>query len=309
MQTLVVESVLRILSKAGYTVTDIVETKPRCFDIVARKGDIILLLKVLYNIDSLKHEMAKEMKIVAKLLKASPIVIGEKYKNDYLERGVVYNRHGLPVVNTATFYDFIVEGVYPLVYSAPGGFFVKIDGEKLREMRERLGLSIGDLANILGVSRRTVKKYEENVDASIETALKLEEIFGTEVIKAIDLLNFVQDENIDAKCDFAGKEGEIVRQLECIGVKVYPIKHAPFDVVSQAEEESILTGVKQVKEIDKRATILGRISRVLSTKAVYIVDRKVKVEVNSVAFVMKDELQCLSSPKDFISLLKEKIED
>ncbi|WP_457548682.1 transcriptional regulator [Archaeoglobus sp.] len=309
MQTLIVESVFRILSKAGYKVTDIVETKPRCFDIVARKGDVILLIKVLYNIDSLKHEMAKDMKVVAKLLKASPIVIGEKYKNDYLERGVVYNRYGLPVVNTATFYDFVVEGIYPMVYSAPGGFFVKIDGEKLREMRERLGLSIGDLANILGVSRRTVKKYEGEVDASVETALKLEEVFGVEVIKAIDLLNFVQDENVDAKFDFSGREGEIVRQLECIGVKVYPIKHAPFDVVSQAEEENILTGVRQVKEIDKRATILGRISKVLSTKAVYIVDRKVKVEVNSVVFVMKDELQCLSSPKDFISLLKEKIED
>ena len=69
MQMAIVESVLRILSKAGYTVTDVVETKPRCFDIVARKGDVILLLKVLYNIDSLKHEMAREMKIVAKLLK------------------------------------------------------------------------------------------------------------------------------------------------------------------------------------------------------------------------------------------------
>lgn len=308
MQSAIVESVLRILSKAGYVVTDLVETKPRCFDIVARKDDVILLLKVLYNVDSLKPEMAREMKVIAKLLKASPIVVGERFRNDYLERGVVYNRHGLPVINTATFYDFVVEGIYPIVYSAPGGYYVKVDGEKLREMREKLGLSVGELANILGVSRRTVKKYEENIDTSVETALKLEEIFGSDVIKAIDLLNFVKGDDYNVKCEFAGREREIVEHLECIGVKIYPIKHAPFDVVSQAENENILTGVKQVREIDRRASILGRVSKVLETKAVYIVDRKVKKDVNSVAFVMKEELQCLSSAKDFISLLKEKIE-
>ncbi len=308
MYTVIVESVLRILSKAGYTVTDLVETKPRCFDIVARKGDVVLLLKVLYNIESLKAETAKEMKIIAKLLKASPIVVGERYKNDYLERGVVYNRHGLPVISTATFYDFVVEGVYPVVYSSPGGYFVKIDGKRVRELREKLGFSLGDVAKFLGVSRRTVKKYEENVDASVETALKLEELLGSEVIKAIDLLDFVKDERVETVRKIEEGEMEIVKQLECIGVKVYPIKQAPFDMVSQAEEERILTGVRRVKEIDKRATIMGRISRVLSTKAVYIVDRKVNIDVNSVAFVMKDELECLSSPKDFISLLREKIE-
>ncbi len=305
MQIAIVKSVLKILSKAGYIVTDLIETKPRCFDIVARKNDTILLLKILYNIESLKPEMAREMKVIAKLLKASPIVIGEKYKNDYLDRGVVYNRHGLPVINTATFYDFVVEGIYPFIYSSPGGYFVKIDSVKFREMREKLGYSLGDLANLLGVSRRSVKKYEEDADASIETALKIEEVFGS-VFKSIDILNFVEDEEIDLRCDFVGREREILEKLECIGVRVYPIRLAPFDIVSQAEDEKILTGVKQVREIDRRANILGRISKVLSTKAVYIVDKEVRVDVNSVTFVMRDELECVSSPRDFLSLLREK---
>jgi len=308
MQIAIVRSVLKILSKAGYVVTDLVETRPRCFDIVARKGDVILLLKILYNIESLRHEMAREMKVIARLLKASPIVIGEKYKNDYLDRGVVYNRHGLPVINTATFYDFVVEGIYPFIYSSPGGYFVKIDSEKFREIRERLNLSLGDLAGILGVSRRTVKKYEEDFDTSIETALKIEEMFGN-VFRSIDILNFVEDEEVDFKCEFVGREREILDRLECIGVKVYPIRSAPFDIVSQAEDEKILTGVRQVREIDRRANVLGKISKVLSTKAVYIVDRKVRVDVNSVAFVMRDELECVNSPREFLSLLREKSED
>jgi len=308
MQEVIAASVLKILRKAGYEVTDLVETRPRCFDIVARKESVILLVKVLYNIDSFKHEMADEMKMIAKLLKASPIVVGEKFKFDYLERGVVYTRYGLPVINTATFYDFVVEGVAPLVYSAPGGYYVKLDSGRIRTARERLGISIGDIARHLGVSRRAAKKYEEGVDTSVENALKLEEILGTYVVKEIDVLNFVDEEETaeHLEVELQGKEAEIVEQLRCIGVKVYPIRHAPFDAVAKTDDESILTGVKQVKTIEKRAEILGRISETVATKAAYIVEKMVNKEVSSVVFVMKEELECVSSPKDFLNLLDEK---
>ena len=308
MQEVIAASVLKILRKAGYEVTDLVETRPRCFDIVARKESVILLVKVLYNIDSFKHEMAEEMKMIAKLLKASPIVVGEKFKFDYLERGVVYTRYGLPVINTATFYDFVVEGVAPLVYSAPGGYYVKLDSGRIRTARERLGISIGDIARHLGVSRRAAKKYEEGVDTSVENALKLEEILGTYVVKEIDVLNFVDEEETaeHLEVELQGKEAEIVEQLRCIGVKVYPIRHAPFDAVAKTDDESILTGVKQVKTIEKRAEILGRISETVATKAAYIVEKMVNKEVSSVVFVMKEELECVSSPKDFLNLLDEK---
>ncbi len=307
MYLAVVESVIKILEKAGFKVTDISETKPRCFDIAAKKDVINLLIKALYNIDSLKAEMAEEMKILAKLLSSSPIVVGEKFKMNFLERGVVYNRYGLPVVNTATFYDLIVEGIYPMVYSAPGGYYVKLDGKKIKEIRKKLGLSLGEVAKMLGVSRRLIKKYEEGMDASIENAIKLVEILGSFVIKSVNVFDFKIDEEIkERKVEFSKTEEKIIEQLKDIGVRVYPIKHAPFDVISKTEEESILTGVKQVKEIEKRALILGRLSQVLDTKAAYIVDKKIKREVKSVVFLMKDELETISSPKDFISLLNEK---
>ncbi len=309
MQEVIAASVLKILRKAGYAVTDLVETRPRCFDIVAKKESVILLVKVLYNIDSFKPEMAEEMKMIAKLLKASPVIVGEKFKFDYLERGVVYTRYGLPVINTATFYDFVVEGVSPLVYSAPGGYYVRLDSERIRAARERLGISIGEIARHLGISRRTAKKYEEGVDTSVENALKLEEILGTYVMKEIDVLNFVnEDVGTDEikEVELEGKEAEIVEQLRCIGVKVYPIKHAPFDAVAKTDGESILTGVKQVKTIEKRAEILGRISETVAAKAAYIVEKMVNKEVGSVVFVMKEELECVSSPKDFLNLLDEK---
>ena len=314
MFTAVVESALRILNKAGFRVTAI-GTKPRCFDIVARRGDTTLLIKVLYNADSLKPDMASDMKLVAKLLNASPLVIGERFKSDYLERGVVYNRYGLPVINTATFYDFVVEGVPPMVYSAPGGYYVKLNSEKIREAREKLGMTIGTLARMLGVSRRVVKKYEEGSDTSLENAAKLEEVLGEFVIDAIDLLNFAELEDVEKgvekgeEVELGKSEAEIVEHLRDIGLEVYAVKHAPFDVVSKVDQkvnEPILTGIRQVREIERRAEVIGKVSEVVSAKATYIVERKVKKEVSSVVFLMKDELSCVSSPKDLVTLIREK---
>jgi len=304
MQNLLITNIMKILDKAGYIVTDLVETK----------GEHILLLKVLYNIDSFKPEMAKEMIIIAKMLNASPIVIGERYKSDYLERGVVYTRYNIPVINTATFYDLVVDNILPLVYSAPGGYYVKLDSEKIKKARESLGMSTGDLAKLLGVSRRTVKLYEDGVDTNIENAIKLEEILGENVVKEIDVLNFVKDldlnpEEIEQEKDFKESESEILTQLQCIGVDVVTVKHAPFDAISKADDVPVLTGIRQVREIPKRVGLIGKINRIISTMATYIVERKVKVKDDNVVILMKEELSCVSNAKDFCNLIVEKKEE
>lgn len=307
MQISIVESILKILEKAGFDVTDLVETKPRCFEIVARKDNLIILIKALYNIDSLKSDMAEDMKAVAILLKASPLVVGERFKLDYLDRGVVYNRYGVPVINTATFYDLIVDGIPPIIYSAPGGYYVKLDSEKIRKAREKLGVSLGQLAKELGISRRAVKKYEEGVDTSVENALKLEAILDTNIVKAINILRSLDEEiNEERDIGLSDEEAEIIEQLRGIGVKVYPIKHAPFDVISKPKNELVLTGIRQVREIEKRALVLGKVSNTLSAKAAYIVEKSINRDVGSVVFLMKEELECVSSARDFISLINER---
>ncbi len=309
MQGLLITNVIKILDKAGYVVTDLAETKPRCFDVVARKGDIVIFLKVLYNIDSFKSEMAKEMKIIARVLKASPVVIGERYKSDYLERGVVYTRYGIPVLNTATFYDMVVDDIKPLIYSAPGGYYVRLDNEKIKRAREELGISAGELAMLLGVSRRTVMLYEEGIDTNVENAIKLEEILGESVVREIDVLSFIDDhENIgeNEMHEYGEKEGEIISNLQDIGVEVIPVKHAPFDAISKPEDEPVLTGIKQVREIGKRITHMGKISEIVSKMAAYIVEKEVKCKHDNVVILMKEELSCVSNPKDFYRLLYEK---
>ncbi|MDI9646151.1 MAG: transcriptional regulator [Archaeoglobales archaeon] len=307
MQIVLLESVMRILKKAGFSMANLADTKPRCFDVVAKRGDELYLVKVLYNVDSLKPESAEEIKKLSRLLSAVPVIVGERFKNDFLERGVVYTRYGIPVVNLATFYDYVVENIPPLIYSAPGGYYVRIDGKKIREIREKLGISIGDMAKRLGVSRRTAKKYEEDIDTNLETAAKIEELLGTQVIKAIEFKSFVDyDLGEMEESSEKTKFDETLVHLSEIGVKVHPVKQAPFDAVSLAEDELVLTGVKPVREIKRRAMIFGEISRVTESRAAYITEKDVKVNIRSVVFILKEELGSITSAKDFISLIDEK---
>ncbi|MEM4280203.1 MAG: transcriptional regulator [Archaeoglobaceae archaeon] len=300
MQSLLMSNVIKLLRKEGYELLELVDTKPRCFDIIAKKNKKILLLKVLYNVDSLKPEIAEEMKKLAKILNAIAIVIGERFKTDFLERRVVYTRYNLPVINLATFYDYL-RGELPYIYSAPGGYYVKIDAEKMRKAREALRISIGETARKLGVSKRTVMNYEEGSDASVDVAIKIEELFGN-VIKKIDFREFVENEKIE-ECE---EENEIVCKLREIGISVYTVKHTPFDAVSRVENRDILMGLKQIREIEKRAMLIGKVSQIVCADAAYITEREMKKKIESVVFVHKEELESVASPNDFISLIDEK---
>src|SRR5438067_1998522 len=50
-----------------------------------------------------------------------------------------------------------------------------LDAARLRRIREERGLSLGDLAQAAGVSRRAIGMYEDGMGAMVEVAMRLEE--------------------------------------------------------------------------------------------------------------------------------------
>jgi len=64
--------VIEILSKAGFTLSDRCNIRPRSFDLAARRCNILLLLRVLSNIDGLSAETAREMRQLSGFLDGSP---------------------------------------------------------------------------------------------------------------------------------------------------------------------------------------------------------------------------------------------
>ncbi|HOT06147.1 MAG TPA: transcriptional regulator [Methanotrichaceae archaeon] len=297
-------SVIKVLQEAGFTVSALCDIRPRSFDLIARRGELLMLMKILSNIDGLNERTAVEMTRLASHLGCQVLMVGEKTRDQWLERGAVYFRYDVPTVSLDTLADHLLEGTPPLVYAAHGGLYVRIDGELLRSLRTNLGISLGDLASRLGVSRRTVSKYEsEAMDTSIDVALKLEEIFDRELIQAVNIFRSL------ARAEKPGLlEDMVLQQLAQIGLDVFPIGQAPFNAVAKDDDMVVLTGISKVStSMVKKARLMSSLSAVAMTHSAVIVDGEVRVErIEETALIEKRELASLDSSADFADLVIEK---
>ena len=79
------QNIETLLKSEGYKTSDIYDQGS--FDIVARKNLLILLFKTFLNIDGITESNAHEMKQLANIFLASPIIIGEKSRNGKVEDG------------------------------------------------------------------------------------------------------------------------------------------------------------------------------------------------------------------------------
>ena len=52
---------------------------------------------------------------------------------------------------------------YPEILADRGGYFVRIDGNVIKQYREEYSLSLKDLADLAHVSRATMYKYENEI--------------------------------------------------------------------------------------------------------------------------------------------------
>src|SRR3990172_4310505 len=310
---LLINQVVTILSKSGFIISDRCDIRPRSFDIAERRDDLLLLIKVLFNIDGLNEETANEMCFLSKHLNGNPIVIGEKTRDHSLEAGVVYLRYGVPAVDINTLNDYFTENIPPLVYAEHGGLYVSIDGGILKEERIRKNISLGSLASSLGVSRRTISKYEEGeMAASVDVALKLEEHLNKGFAIAVNL--FEKRDPHTPKHEHVEKISlNILSVLKDTGFDALQTSQAPFDAVSistnhRAENAKILTGVGEfTTTMVKKAHLMSSISEVALTQSLLIVRGASKTRNIEHTVVVEDkELKKYDDKDDFINLLQER---
>lgn len=301
---LLAESVSGLLKQAGFAISARCYLRPRSFDLAARKEDLFILIKILSNIDGLNERTAVEVRRLAKHLLGRTILVGEKSRDQYLERGAVYFRYGIPTVSVPTLADCLLDGVLPLVYAAHGGLYVRIDGSLLRQLRLDRGISLGSLGSRLGVSRRTISKYEtENMDTSIDVAVKLEEIFEEELILPVDLF---KSGNLEDKPEQI--TDNVLQLLSRMGFKVFPTAQAPFNAVTRDDDLVVLTGISKFSQnMFKKAQLMSSLSTVARTQSAVIVEGESRVEcIGDTAIIEKRELDTISRTSEFEDLVLEK---
>ncbi len=287
-----------ILAKAGFDVSSAISIRSICFDVVGRRGNTLLIIKVLSNVDAFSRENANEMKIMSNALDASPMIIGETSSSGKLEKGIIYTRFKIPIISNETLADQLLEEVPPFIFAAPGGLYVKIDSDTLRELREERGISLGTLAETAGVSRRTIQMYENGMGAMIDAALRLEEFLGTDIIEPLDPFTYAKDEKVEAKevKGTGSKTGsDQLDRLVNIGFSITPLVRGPFDAITRDSDSNtvLLTGVgDEESKLIQKALIVSELSNLSHRHSVVIVRKKPEHErIRSTALVTDDELK------------------
>ncbi len=303
------DRVIALLERADFILSEKCDIRPRSFDVGARRGKTFLLIKVLSNIEGLSEETSQEMRRLAVLFNGSPIVTGEHTNDHPLETGAVYLRYGIPCVNIETLHDYFLEEVPPLVYAAPGGLYVEIDGDTLRSLRESKKISLGELAKALGVSRRTISKYESGMNATVDAALKLEEILDAPIACPINMIvRFERPGPADAPSsdlrDAPELERDALGALMHIGFDVFRTTRAPFNALSREDNNKVLTGVSDVSEVMlKKAKFMSSLADVAGTYSLYIVKGAHQSKaIGNTVLLQSEELKKLDDSEELFTL-------
>ena len=303
-----IDRVRQTLEGAGFFVSDAHSIRPTSFDLVARRDSLLLVVKVLKNIDALDPQEAARLRELGALFPAVPLVIGKTSGSAPLEPGVVYNRYGVPILVEESLADYVQKGLPPFLFSSPGGVFARIDGERLRAVREARNLSLGAMASIAGVSRRTIQLYEDGAGAEVQVVERLEQYIGEPIALAIDLFHLTSTGRLPAP----GRRGHpdepdaptraersesprspptapargpqktgdpvrdgVFRHLDDMGWQVVVTVRCPFDAFTtgptRGEEEVLLTSVGTLRTAQHRAELLQELARVIEGHAMFVV--------------------------------------
>lgn len=295
-----------VLKEAGFTVSQRCCSRPSCFDIAARKNASIILIKVQPDIGCASPYDSLELRIISENVSAASLFISEKTRERPLEDDTVYSRYNVLAVTSKTFENIVLRKIYPLIQAGPGGYYVEIDGEIIKRRRQDLGLSIGEIAEKVGVSRRTLYGYERGMaKASVTAAYNLLYTLKVPVAKTVNIFEVPKKQR---KIFIARTRGLIIRNKllqrifkKLAGNNIVAVKKAPFDFVIAVPEENmrIIGGVAGESEtaLSQRVDEILSFSKVVKAHPVLVTENQKPLD-KDVPCIPSGELSRIKRPED-----------
>jgi putative transcriptional regulator len=316
-----IEQVKGMLERAGFYVADTQGVRPSSFDLAARRDSTLLLLKVLKNIDALDDEEATRLLELGRLFPALALVIGQSSGASPLDPGVVYTRYGVPIISEETLQEYLDKALPPFLYASPGGTFARVDGRRLRVLRQTRGLSLGTLAGIAGVSRRAIQLYEEGAGAELGVIERIETFLGEPIVRPIDLFTpprrgsrpeegtasaeRADEHPVRPRTGDALRDG-VIDQLDGMGLEVTVTVRAPFDAFTRTPE-ILLASVGSLRAALHRAEILHGIARVSEGHAMFVVREKIhRTSIAGLPILTVNELKRHRDGDDLLEEISER---
>ncbi|MEE9601056.1 MAG: transcriptional regulator [Thermoplasmata archaeon] len=309
---LLMTEVREVLYRTGFYVSEKNWSRGLSFDLAARRDAELLLTKVLLNVDALSEACALELRSIGLSLSASTLLVGVKSSAGRLEEGVVYSRFGIPIASPETLKEYLEEGVPPFIFSAPGGLYVKLDTDLLRRAREVFGLSLGQLAEVAHVSRRTIQMYLKGMSATVEVALRLEEFLREPLVQPLDPFSSQRDYEMSrgGSPGLHGFKAQIMRLLRELGYEVFLTQKSPFDAITKDQEVLFLAGMgRSEKDLDRKAEVVFNLSKVVERDPVMFVEgRRARNILSGIPIIDSRELGKLQGREEMVELVEERRE-
>ena len=153
-----------------------------CVDVIARKTETFIV-KVLTNVDGLLEVHATTMKILSAAVDACPFVVSLKTNRGKLMDSIVYSRFNIPVITPNTLEMLLFEEKLPNTFTSRGKHLVRINFERMKRKRLKLGMTLSELAKITGLTIKAVYEIESGrVNPTLNSARKIEEALNEELI-------------------------------------------------------------------------------------------------------------------------------
>ncbi|UCC58719.1 MAG: helix-turn-helix domain-containing protein [Candidatus Bathyarchaeum sp.] len=301
----------RILEKAGFQLSKRCSSRSSCFDLAAQGHKQLIFLKICADIGNACLNDAAELQKISGCFSAIPLIIGEKTRKKPLEDDTVYTRYEICVITARTLEDMVLRGAHPLVEAGPGGYYIKLDGNLIKKRRQELGLSVGKLAEMVGISRRTLYGYERGLaKASVPAAYRLEWILGAPVVQNADVFQAP-----DRICFIATAKRivskhhllkAVFRKFAQFNFKVTCIGRAPFDFIARCpkNEMKIIGGVANEGErnLDQRIKETTSLGEIIGAHAVFIVHGE-RTQSRSFPLIRPKVLEKMKCPEELFAQL------
>jgi putative transcriptional regulator len=296
------------LKEAGFAVSQVCCSRPSCFDFAAKKNHDLIFIKVQPDVDSLSSQDSDELGVITESVSAASLLISKKTRDKPLEDDTVYSRYHIFAITQKTFENIIVHKVSPLIQAGPGGYYVEIDCEAVRRRRQELGLSVGELAKMVGLSRRSLYGYEKGMGkSSVTAAYNLIYALGVPVAKPVNVFQKTKRRNacyLLATAKTMLTKSKLVNRLfrKFRSHEFAAVKRAPFDfIIASRENFRIVGGIadSDEPELDRRIEEILSVSKLADAHPILITD-KAKLADKDIPCLRSDDVSRLKNPEELI---------
>lgn len=193
-------------------------SKPYAYTMVVEHENKKMFLKITTDVDEVPVGALRDVKLLSELLNVPVLGVASAAGGEVLKEGVVYKREDVSFVSLATLAKAF-GGEFPIFVQTRGKRYAFVNGKALREQRERAGLSLSALSEILSVSRETVYRYErEELGVSERTAMALARHFGVGIFKRINIFTSIKANHIDKASRAIGENAYKLEQSHPNGI-------------------------------------------------------------------------------------------